>query len=298
MPAPADAAFVRRKGQAGGFCGAAKRWVRSFAAMRPIIWAARAGCCDFVHRLVIEPVTAIDGTGREMPGSGHKWRALGVHAFTASGAGVGLPALASAWERDFTSSFMWLALALAIDGVDGALARRARVKEHAAFIDGDMLDNVVDFLTYVVVPAVALMRSGLAPDWASVPLSVLIVSASALYFADKRMKTHDHWFRGFPAIWNVLVFYLLVFEPPGWLTIAIALAGVAGMFAPFVFVHPVRVVRLRALTTIMLALWALSATLALANGLSGSFIAKVGLAATAVYFLALPLARKTPFADS
>ena len=233
-----------------------------------------------------------------MSGSGLKWRALGVHALTASGAGVGLLALVAAWEREFVNCFMWLALALVIDGVDGTLARRARVKEHAAFIDGDTLDMVVDFLTYVVVPAVALMRSGLVPSWGNVPLAVLIVSASALYFADKRMKTHDHWFRGFPALWNVLVFYLLVFQPPGWLTIAIALAGVAGMFAPFVFVHPVRVVRLRALTTVMLALWAFSAALALANGLSGSLVAKAGLAITAIYFLALPLMRKTPFADS
>lgn len=232
-----------------------------------------------------------------MSSSGLKWRALGVHALTAAGAGVGLIALAAAWEREFVACFAWLALALAIDGVDGTLARRAGVKEHAAFIDGDTLDNVVDFLTYVVVPAVALMRSGLAPEWASVALAVLIVSASSLYFADKRMKTHDHWFRGFPAIWNVLVFYLLVFEPAGWLTIALALTGVAGMFAPVVFVHPVRVVRLRAVTGVMLGVWAASAALALASDLSGSLAAKAGLAIAAIYFLALPLARDTPFAD-
>jgi phosphatidylcholine synthase len=228
---------------------------------------------------------------------GAKIRAYAVHAFTASGAAVGLLALQAAWEREFATCFVWLALALFIDGVDGTLARFARVKEHAPHVDGDTLDNVVDFLTYVVVPAVAFSRSGLAPDWASAPLALLIVSASSIYFADKRMKTHDHWFRGFSAIWNVLIFYLFVFQPPHWASIGVVLAGVAGMFAPFVFVHPVRVVRLRALTSVMLTVWAASAALALSSGLSGSIAAKIGLALSAVYFLALPFTRPSPFAD-
>ena len=226
-----------------------------------------------------------------------KIRAFAVHAFTASGAGVGLLALHAAWEREFATCFIWLALALLIDGVDGTLARFARVKEHAPHIDGDTLDNVVDFFTYVVVPAVAFARSGLAPDWAAIPLALLIVSASALYFADKRMKTHDHWFRGFPAIWNVLVFYLFAFQPPQWMTMGIVLAGVAGMFTPIVFVHPIRVTRLRAVTTLMLALWAASAALTLAGDFAPNLLAKIGLAVTALYFLALPFARRSPIAD-
>lgn len=222
---------------------------------------------------------------------------MAVHAFTASGAGVGLLALNAGWEREFAACFAWLALALVIDGVDGTLARGARVKEHASFIDGDVLDMVVDYLTYVVVPAVAFLRADLAGAWASLPLAALILCASAIYFADKRMKTHDHWFRGFPAIWNVLIFYLFVFEPAKWIVGGIVVAGVAGMFAPVVFVHPVRVVRLRAITAVMLAVWAACAALAIASGLSASLEAKIGLAITAIYFLALPLVRETPFAD-
>ncbi|MBX9760464.1 MAG: phosphatidylcholine synthase [Beijerinckiaceae bacterium] len=229
--------------------------------------------------------------------SSPRLRALAVHAFTASGAGVGLLAMAAAWERNFAVCFAWLGLALFIDGIDGTLARAARVKEHAPFIDGETLDNVVDFVTYVIVPAVALMRSDLAPAWAGVPLAFFIASASAVYFADKRMKTHDHWFRGFPAIWNVLVFYLFVFELPAVVTMIVVLAGVAGMFAPFVFVHPVRVVKWRALTIAMLGVWVACAALAIASGLSGNNFAKAGLALTALYFLALPLVRPTPFAD-
>ncbi len=232
-----------------------------------------------------------------MTTGGQKIRAYAVHAFTASGAAVGLLALQAAWEREFATCFIWLALALFIDGVDGTLARFARVKEHAPHIDGDTLDNVVDFLTYVVVPAVAFARSSLAPDWAAAPLALLIVSASALYFADKRMKTHDHWFRGFPAIWNVLVFYLFAFQPPQWMSLVIVLAGVAAMFTPVVFVHPVRVTRLRALTSIMLAVWAASAALALASDFKPNFYAIIGLSVSALYFLALPFARRSPLAD-
>ena len=233
-----------------------------------------------------------------MTKGGPEIRAYAVHAFTASGAGVGLLALHAAWEREFSTCFIWLALALFIDGVDGTLARFARVKEHAPHIDGDTLDNVVDFFTYVVVPAVALARSDLAPAWAAMPLALLIVSASAIYFADKRMKTHDHWFRGFPAIWNVLVFYLFAFQSPQWMTVAIVLAGVAGMFTPVVFVHPVRVTRLRAITTLMLAVWVASAALSLASDFGPNLYAKIGLAVSAMYFLALPFARRSPFAES
>lgn len=229
-----------------------------------------------------------------MPGRTRKLTALAVHAFTALGAGVGLLALAAAWHGDFTTCFALLALALFIDGVDGTLARLAHAKENAPFIDGDTLDNVVDFLTYVIVPCVALTRSELAPEWATQALAFVIASASAVYFADKRMKTRDHWFRGFPALWNVLIFYLFVFQPPGWATVLIVVAGIVGMFAPIVFVHPVRVVRWRAVTSVMLAVWAASAALALASDLTGSMLARAGLAVTAVYFLLLPLVRRAP----
>lgn len=230
-------------------------------------------------------------------GAMERGRALAVHAFTAAGAGVGLIALERAFARDFAACFALLALALFIDGVDGTLARRAGVKRHAPFIDGDTLDNVVDFLTYVVVPAVALLQSGLAPTWALWPLAFLVASASAVYFADKRMKTSDHWFRGFPALWNVLVFYLLVFQPPAAVTVLVVIVAAAGMFTPVVFVHPVRVTQMRAVTMAMLAVWTASAAIALVNDLTGSGLAKAGLALSAAYFLLLPLARGTIYAQ-
>ncbi len=215
-----------------------------------------------------------------------------VHLFTASGGAVAVLALYAAIERHFAISFAWLGLALFIDGVDGTLARAARVQETAAVIDGDVLDLVIDFLTYVLVPVVALWRSDLMPTEASFWIGLVVTIASALYFADTRMKTDDLWFRGFPATWNILVLYLFILRPPWLLSAAVLLAATAAMFAPIVTVHPLRVVRLRAVTIAVTVAWFALAGMAILEDLSPPVWVKAGLVATAAYFLALPLFRR------
>ena len=147
--------------------------------------------------------------------------------FTASGGAVAVLALYAAIERNFSACFAWLGLALFIDGIDGTLARAARVQVTAASIDGAVLDLVIDFLTYVLVPVVALWRSDLMPTEASFWIGLVVTIASALYFADTRMKTDDLWFRGFPATWNIIVLYLFILRPP-WIVSAGILLGAAG----------------------------------------------------------------------
>jgi phosphatidylcholine synthase len=219
-----------------------------------------------------------------------------VHVLTASGGAVALLALYAAIERDFPATFGWLGLAMFIDGVDGSLARAARVTETAATIDGVILDLVIDFLAYVVTPVVALWRSDLMPTSVAFWIGLVVTIASALYFADTRMKTSDKWFRGFPALWNVAVFYLFVFRPPWPIGAAGILIGVAAMFAPIVYVHPFRVVRMRALTIAATLAWCALAGLAVWQRLDADLWVRLGLAATAVYFLALPLVRDSPWA--
>lgn len=218
-----------------------------------------------------------------------------VHVFTACGAGLGLAALFFAVDGRFTVMFAWLGVAFVVDATDGWLARRYKVEETAPHIDGVVLDLVVDFLTYVVVPLVALWRSQtLAPSMAFIVCCV-VCAASALYFADKRMKTHDLWFRGFPAIWNVLVFYLLVLRPDPSIALVIVVGASVAMFAPVVFVHPFRVLRWRRATIAATGVWGVAAISALDQDLSGAgFETKLALVATAAYFLLLPLLRKTP----
>jgi phosphatidylcholine synthase len=155
-----------------------------------------------------------------------------------------------------------------------------------------VLDLVVDFLTYVVVPLVALWRSRLLATPIAFAICAIVCAASALYFADRRMKTHDLWFRGFPAIWNILVFYMLVLRPgPLVSTIAVILAA-GMMFAPVVFVHPLRVIRLRLVTLMATGVWSAAAIAAVGQGLSqADSVIKAALVGVGIYFVTLPLFR-------
>jgi phosphatidylcholine synthase len=216
-----------------------------------------------------------------------------VHLFTASGAALGLIALFLAADGRFAAMFAWLGVALVIDAVDGALARRFKVTETAPFIDGVALDLVVDFLNYVVTPLVALWRSGLMEPALAGAVCALVCASSALYFADRRMKTKDYWFRGFPALWNIVVFYLLVLRPPAAVSLALVIVAAASMFVPVVFVHPLRVQRLRAATIAVTMIWGAAAILAVAQDLAAAvFGVKAVLVAAGCYFLALPLFRE------
>ena len=233
----------------------------------------------------------IDG---QRPALGGRCIALLVHLFTASGAAVGLLALEAAFERRFAAMFAWLGLALFIDGIDGTLARLARVKERASAIDGDVLDLVVDFLTYVVVPAVALLRADLFPPALAEPLALAVVVASALYFADTRMKTPDLWFRGFPALWNLVAFYLLIFRFGLVVNAAIVTVAIVAMFLPIVFVHPARVRQFRAPTAVVVVVFAAAAITAVWNDMHASPAVRFALACCALYVLALPFLRRPP----
>lgn len=218
---------------------------------------------------------------------------LSVHLFTASGAALGLIALFLAADGRFAAMFAWLGAALVVDAVDGTLARHFKVTETAPFIDGAALDLVVDFLNYVVTPLVALWRSGLLDPALVGPVCAAVCAGSALYFADRRMKTADYWFRGFPSLWNIVVFYLLVLRPHAGASLAVVLVTAACMFAPVVFVHPLRVKRLRPVTLVVTGVWGAAAITAVAQDLAAaSFFVKAALVATGCYFLALPLFRE------
>jgi phosphatidylcholine synthase len=220
-----------------------------------------------------------------------------VHVLTASGGAVALLALYAAIERDFPTTFAWLGLAIFIDGIDGTLARAARVTETAATINGASLDLIIDFLTYVVAPVVAVWRSDLMPTSVAFWIGLVVTIASALYFADTRMKTADNWFRGFPALWNVFVFYLFVFRLPWLVNAAAMLIAAAMMFAPIVFVHPLRVERLRIWTIAATVAWFIFAALAIFERFEATVWVKLGLIVTALYFLGLPLLRHSPWAQ-
>jgi len=210
---------------------------------------------------------------------------FGVHVFTATGAALGLLALLAAGRADWALMFMLLGIALIVDGVDGALARRLDVARRLPRWSGETLDLVVDFVTYVLLPAYALALSGLLPERAAVPLAVVIVISGALYFADRRMKTADNYFRGFPAVWNVPAFYLFLLRPDPWIaSAAVALLAVL-TFVPVPFLHPLRVVRLRLINVALLVVWSVLAFVAVIRDMMpGPWIAGA-LCVIGLYFL-------------
>jgi phosphatidylcholine synthase len=218
--------------------------------------------------------------------------AFAVHIFTACGAGCALLALLAAVRADWPQMFVWLGIALFIDGVDGTFARRLRVAELLPRWSGDVLDLVVDILNYVFVPAYALATSGLLPDAAAIPLGIVIVVTGSLYFADRLMKTSDHYFRGFPAVWNVAAFYLFLLKPEPWLGAALIAVLAALTFMPFHVLHPVRIAHWRALTVTAMIAWTLLAIFAVAKDLAPGFWTVVALCALAVYFVGVGFLRR------
>ena len=214
--------------------------------------------------------------------------AFAVHVFTACGAAcalLALLALIAAGRADWPQMFVWLGVALFIDGVDGTFARRLRVADLLPRWSGEVLDLVVDILNYVFVPAFAVAVSGLLPQALAIPLGILIVVTGSLYFADRLMKTSDYYFRGFPALWNVAVFYLFLLKPTPWLSAALIAALAVLTFLPFHVVHPIRIAHFRALTTGALILWTLLAIFAVMRDLQPGFWALAGLCLLAIYFV-------------
>jgi phosphatidylcholine synthase len=164
-----------------------------------------------------------------------------VHLLTASGAVLALFALAAIGREQWRLALLWLLAALAIDGIDGTLARLARVRERVPRIDGAALDLVVDYLNYVFVPALFIWRAGLVPAALAPWLAIAILLSSLYVFARADMKTGDGYFRGFPALWNVVAFYLFAAGlGPEAGAILVALLAVMS-FAPVHVVHPFRV---------------------------------------------------------
>ncbi|HEY4975246.1 MAG TPA: CDP-alcohol phosphatidyltransferase family protein, partial [Steroidobacteraceae bacterium] len=205
--------------------------------------------------------------------------AFSVHIFTALGAGIALIALLEAVREHWAAMFGWLGAALVIDAIDGPIARRLDVVRLQPNWSGDVLDLVVDFVTYVFVPAYAITASGLLLPLAAPVLGAGIAVSGALYFADRRMKSDDNHFRGFPGLWNVAAFYLFLLHPPPAISCLGVIILIASTFAPFHVVHPVRVVRLRWLTLPLIAVWAVLMVITVASDFSVSLPVTAALSA-------------------
>ena len=211
--------------------------------------------------------------------------AFSVHIFTAMGAGVALLALLEAVREHWAAMFGWLGVALVIDALDGPIARRLDVVRVQPNWSGEVLDLVVDFVTYVFVPGYAITASGLLLPVAAPLLGAGVVVSGALYFADRRMKAVDNHFRGFPALWNAAAFYLFLLHlSPALSSLAVA-ALIVLTFVPVHVLHPVRVVRWRGLTLSLIGIWAVLAIFTLASDFDVGAPVTIGLCAIAAYIV-------------
>ncbi|RMH01928.1 MAG: hypothetical protein D6706_00930 [Chloroflexi bacterium] len=184
-----------------------------------------------------------------------KWLALVIHLFTASGAVWGLLAILAIFQHAWQAAFLWMMLATLVDSVDGTLARWLRITEGASGFDGALLDNIVDYETYVIVPALLVYEAGLLPaSWALAGTAVIVLT-SAFQFSQLDAKTEDHFFKGFPSYWNVLALYLFLLQLPVWFNLVLVIICGILVFVPVKYLYPSRMERFRRLTLVLTLTW-------------------------------------------
>jgi len=212
-------------------------------------------------------------------------KALAVHLLTATGAVFAMLAMLAAVNGKWDMMFVWLVIAFFVDVVDGPLARKYDVKSNAPMFDGVLLDLIIDYLTYVFIPAYALFASGLLAGWTGWFAIIIITFASAMYFADTRMKTKDNSFQGFPGCWNMAIIVIFATTPNHWVILGFVSLLAVLMFLPLKFVHPVRTERWRAVTLPIALAWVGFAAWAAWGNFTAVPTANFGLLATSTYLL-------------
>ena len=218
-----------------------------------------------------------------------RWPAALVHTFTALGVVCGLMAtlaiISSAWE----AAFAWLGVALVIDGIDGTFARKADVSRRLPRFSGDRLDLVIDYLTYVFAPALALLQAGYLPGYPGLLLAGCILVSSLFHFSDTESKADDYSFVGFPAIWNAVAFYIFALGLSPLSAMSLAAACVALTFVPLKWAHPFRTPALRPVTLAVMVVWGVAAGSTLLSGFPASGWARAALLLAAIYGVGLAI---------
>lgn len=199
--------------------------------------------------------TRLGGADLCCNGRMNKWPAWSVHAYTASGALMGLAGVLAVVAGDYRQAFAWMFAATVVDGTDGVLARRARVKEVTPGFDGARLDDIVDYLTFVFLPAFLLVHAGLLPQGLSFVVASAMLLSSAYGFASIDAKTSDHFFTGFPSYWNIVALYLFVLGLTPIVNAAIVLMLAALVFVRIGYVYPTRTPTLRVTTLTLMVAW-------------------------------------------
>ncbi len=214
-----------------------------------------------------------------------------VHLFTAFGVVCALLAVLAMMNGSWELLFVWLGVAFLIDGIDGVFARIVGVAERLPRFSGDRLDLIIDYVTYVFVPALALVAAGFLPGYAGLTLAALILISSLYHFSDLESKADDLSFVGFPAIWNVVAFYIFAFSVPVFVAMCIVALCIVMTFVPLRWVHPLRVEMLRPVTIFATLAWSAAAAAAVWWGFDATPLwSQVVLIGVLIYGVALAFA--------
>jgi len=212
-----------------------------------------------------------------------------VHLFTASGSVCALLSTLEVLNGHFEAGFAWLFLALFIDAVDGTIARAVSVEESLPRFSGERLDLVVDYVTYVFVPVLALIKGGFLLGAVGLATAALILLSSLHHFADKQSKADDHCFVGFPAVWNLVAFCIFAWGLSAYAATGICLALVLLTFVPMHWIHPMRVDRCFALNVVVAGAGLVAGGWILVEGFPGAPVPGLVLALAAAYFLVMAI---------
>lgn len=194
------------------------------------------------------------------------WPRIGawfVHLVTASGAVWGFLALVAIIRHEWVAAAAWMALATFVDGIDGTLSRLLRVKQILPGFDGALLDNIIDYQTYVLVPALFIFEAELVPSGWLFIIPALVLLTSGYQFAQADAKTSDHFFKGFPSYWNVVVVYLFFIGTGPLPNLIVLLLCALLVFVPIKYVYPSRTTKYRRLTLALTAVWFLTLPIAM-----------------------------------
>ena len=217
-----------------------------------------------------------------------------VHLFTTSGVLLSFFALVASIEQNLELVFFYLALALFIDGIDGSLARMVDVKRHTPHINGENLDNIIDYLNYVFVPVFVIYWLDFVPAGLEIISAFIILAVSCYTFANSNIKTSDFYFSGFPALWNIVILYFYILDTDPFLNFFTICLLAIFTFIPIKYLHPFRVKRFRLVSLSVLGIWMVTTVLILyfrklnENLLEAAFTLWV---MTNIYFILLTLIR-------
>jgi phosphatidylcholine synthase len=189
--------------------------------------------------------------------------AWSVHAFTATGSVWGFMSILAILQHDWKMCFVWIAIAMVVDGLDGTLARLFHTQVYAKGVDGALMDNIIDYLNFVIVPVFFIMEANLLPAVVTLPTIAAILMASAYQFSQVDAKTEDHFFKGFPSYWNILVLYLFLLSTNAWVNFALIALCLVLVFIPIKFIYPSRAPKNRKLHMGMLYVWGISGFIAI-----------------------------------